>query len=1452
MKIKITGLPQYQERPGTVGDDEWIRKIMEYEASKGGYNPSKGAYGLSNWGYNSRNPTSIEQAIDFYKQDFLPKVEQYPMGMRERAGDFMYNAGRDPRIYMLDQYLRSIGKGELPNRSSYNIDINKNPSDWDKMKPQFETEWNKYSADIDKLPIEQRINLLDKGRDFYYQNINRVNNKPNPAYEATWKPRINIFGQYQAPAATTKAPVQTQTAPVVNTAPPTQTSQQAPYNFGAADLFKFGNTDITGASQQTPVKPDPILQFKKPWERPADGSIPEDEMLPNEGSPSQQVLDRREREDDISNTYEYLSGKRKTGDGKDRKKQMREYNAAMPAMITAGMSWMNNLIGDIQNSADQSDYTKKLGQTDAGNPVVKNVYSRGRNVLNTGVYAPNMMTPIQFAGRPTSEYLGYPIHPYAQDGLNVTEDIMGMSSLVADPSRYSTFGLVDPVGPTVPSQPSASTTPPSESFLSGDYVMPVKDFKITSGFGKRHAPIKGASTEHNGVDLGVPVNTPIFAPTDGVVEKVYFKDKGGKQLVIRHSDGTTSGYAHLNDYNVNVGDRVTKGQQIALSGNTGNSSGPHLHFTFRNAQGQLVDPIDYFNMRGTSKSRYNSGVSNLDHNNPGNIHIGNFASSYKAIAGRNDAGGKVAIFPTMETGLQAMNDLLYGKGYIDLTISEARNKWVNGKTNVSTPSTSNIVNSLGGDYRLSQLNPEQRKKLLSEFIKWEDRNVYNNLKKKNLVFKHGGVVPKNNTMKIKITGTPLQRYADGGKRVGDQMGYGLYRGQSVRDFNAFNKIDQSDYYDRTLRHTETGVDRDKANIEAEKGEKIIARDGMSIMDIKGKKHSQGGTPMNAEAGSYILSDFIRADKKMQAAMGFEVKSSKPKDNTWSKVLDSKVKSKDFNRLSQILQEAAAGKEVDPFELATAKSKMPVYADYVSKAALGNELTKMSMGKPYEIPEIAMPALAKMFPQTAEKMMQQKQARQEMPQEMPQQPMAKYGMEIPQYQIKGLVPDDNDPIGINKMLSGILEKGNPNRFPYAPNYIVPWTGDRYENKANATKYTAREWADKLRAKGYSGDYTNLDVQKFLYSTPEGKKIIDELHGKGPKGHGMPKGGMFDAILGYRWESALDAVPDKPVAAPPAAPPVAPPKQEPPAPGKEAPPYINPEYDKTGRKEFPKTPYTQDVVNFATAVANQYSYPDVGPYRGRYNPIYMDPAFVSTDAADRLLQSQARTAMEDASLYAGSPQVQAARQAQAAQQIVPGLIQNRMQTNQQNIGSDMATRQFNTQIANQAAMTDAQITSQLAEDNARLAMNRAKEKVMGRTASKNMLNQMLTNAGDTYLLNQMFPQYAFNPSDYNLYFKEGLDIEGKPKSSSSSGASYADLYNYYLADAQKAHPNDSKKAEEVAKELAQAAMKSRSTSTTYDPRQAMLNARRTVRQAPDLIPGEFRGGGFIPMYYTGGWY
>ncbi|RUA27670.1 MAG: M23 family peptidase [Bacteroidetes bacterium] len=125
--------------------------------------------------------------------------------------------------------------------------------------------------------------------------------------------------------------------------------------------------------------------------------------------------------------------------------------------------------------------------------------------------------------------------------------------------------------------------------------VPNKDLKrIASGFGYRIHPIYKTLRMHTGIDFSAPIGTPIYASGDGVVEHLKSKMTGyGKVMIIDHGYGYESLYAHMNKILVKPGDKVKRGQLIGYVGNTGRSTGPHLHYEVRK-NGKPVNPVHYF------------------------------------------------------------------------------------------------------------------------------------------------------------------------------------------------------------------------------------------------------------------------------------------------------------------------------------------------------------------------------------------------------------------------------------------------------------------------------------------------------------------------------------------------------------------------------------------------------------------------------------------------------------------------------------------------------------------------------------------------------------------------------------------------------------------------------------------------------------------------------------------
>lgn len=124
------------------------------------------------------------------------------------------------------------------------------------------------------------------------------------------------------------------------------------------------------------------------------------------------------------------------------------------------------------------------------------------------------------------------------------------------------------------------------------YMKPVSGGRLSSRFGRRKAPTKGASTYHKGVDFAVPVGTAVAASSDGTVIRAGWGSGYGYCVYIQHPNGTVTRYGHLSKVLVKNGQSVKQGEKIALSGNTGVSSGPHLHFEIL-INGVQVNPLNY-------------------------------------------------------------------------------------------------------------------------------------------------------------------------------------------------------------------------------------------------------------------------------------------------------------------------------------------------------------------------------------------------------------------------------------------------------------------------------------------------------------------------------------------------------------------------------------------------------------------------------------------------------------------------------------------------------------------------------------------------------------------------------------------------------------------------------------------------------------------------------------------
>lgn len=144
-------------------------------------------------------------------------------------------------------------------------------------------------------------------------------------------------------------------------------------------------------------------------------------------------------------------------------------------------------------------------------------------------------------------------------------------------------------------------------------------YRISSSYGWRPDPKTGVRTFHEGVDFAMKPGQPIFATGDGVVEKVKFEFWGyGTNIIIDHGFGYKTRYAHLKGVNVVEGMQVKRGEQIGQSGNSGKSTGPHLHYEVI-YKDRHINPVNYYDL-DVSLEEYRTMVTTSDSNDDFYVH----------------------------------------------------------------------------------------------------------------------------------------------------------------------------------------------------------------------------------------------------------------------------------------------------------------------------------------------------------------------------------------------------------------------------------------------------------------------------------------------------------------------------------------------------------------------------------------------------------------------------------------------------------------------------------------------------------------------------------------------------------------------------------------------------------------------------------------------------------------
>ncbi|QWV94584.1 peptidoglycan DD-metalloendopeptidase family protein [Geomonas oryzisoli] len=174
------------------------------------------------------------------------------------------------------------------------------------------------------------------------------------------------------------------------------------------------------------------------------------------------------------------------------------------------------------------------------------------------------------------------VAPAQADFFRYTDD-NGVEVFTNTPTTSGAVRVLREVKPPKPKArmqqaPTASTPGKETPDLTGlDAKLPVQGV-ITSGYGLRHDPIDGGLRHHNGVDIAVPTGTRVKAIAAGKVIESGTHGGYGNLVTVQHADGMVSMYGHNSQIEVKVGDQVEAGQTVALSGSTGRSTGPHVHF----------------------------------------------------------------------------------------------------------------------------------------------------------------------------------------------------------------------------------------------------------------------------------------------------------------------------------------------------------------------------------------------------------------------------------------------------------------------------------------------------------------------------------------------------------------------------------------------------------------------------------------------------------------------------------------------------------------------------------------------------------------------------------------------------------------------------------------------------------------------------------------------------------
>lgn len=276
---------------------------------------------------------------------------------------------------------------------------------------------------------------------------------------------------------------------------------------------------------------------------------------------------------------------------------------------------------------------------------------------------------------------------------------------------------------------TASEESKIDSRASGDLIQLVTaqgKYRVTSEFGYRKAPTKGASVLHKGVDIALPIGSKLYAPFNGRVIRASRSKNAGVYIEVgNESDSARVIMMHLNGVSVPQGSTVVKGQEIARSGNTGVSTGPHLHIEYQIKRGNkwvyinpkkvgiynrdfstdvLYTGSDKTQLRNLGK-KINNPMSLIDTGIPWEGKVGTYTAG---------TGVKFVAFGTIEQGVRAGMLNIYSKASRIKNINEFVSLYVNGGLGTDYTYARNLSRALGvGETEPLNLKDEKTLKAIS-------------------------------------------------------------------------------------------------------------------------------------------------------------------------------------------------------------------------------------------------------------------------------------------------------------------------------------------------------------------------------------------------------------------------------------------------------------------------------------------------------------------------------------------------------------------------------------------------------------------------------------------------------------------------------------------------------------------------------------------------------------------